>query len=71
MEGYNNEAFDEFLEYVEADLKTWHESDEMENLKIWKRDLEPSTTLCMRNLCLFPGIPPEVAYTCVADRRVR
>ena len=43
----------------------------MENLKIWRRDWDPSTTLCMRNEAYFPDIPPDVAFTTVADIRVR
>ena len=69
-----NEAeayFDEFLSYVNSDVRTWQESDEMENLKIWRRDWDPSTTLCMRNEAYFPNVPPEVAFTTVADIRVR
>lgn len=64
-------AFDEFLAYVNADIRTWQESEEGENFKIWRRDYDPSTTLCMRNEMLFPDIPPDVAYDCVADIRVR
>ena len=64
-------AFDEFLAYVNADIRTWQESEEGENFKIWRRDYDPSTTLCMRNEMLFPNIPTDVAYDCVADIRVR
>ena len=63
--------FDEFLSYVNSDIRTWQESDEMENLKIWRRDWDPSTTLCMRNEAYFPDIAPEVAFTTVADIRGR
>ena len=63
--------FDEFLTIVNADIRTWEESDEAENIKIWRRNYDPSTTLCMRNEMFFPNIPPDVAYTCVADIRVR
>ena len=69
-----NEAeqyFDEFLSYVNSDIRTWQESDECENLKIWRRDWDPSTTLCMRNEAFFPDVPPEIAFTIVADQRVR
>ena len=65
------EAFAEFFEYFDSDLSTWLASEEIENLKIFKREIEPSTTLCMRNICLFPGVPPDVAFVCVSDRRVR
>ena len=67
----SNVAFDEFLAYVNSDVRTWQESDETDGIKIWRRDYDPSTTLCMRNECTFPGIPPEVAFSCVADVRVR
>ena len=69
-----NEAeqyFDEFLSYVNSDIRTWQESDDCENLKIWRRDWDPSTTLCMRNEAYFPDVSPEVAFTVVADQRVR
>ena len=64
-------AFDEFLAYVNADIRTWQESDEGENFKIWRRDYDPSTTLCMRMECFFPDISPDIAYDCVAEIRVR
>ena len=33
--------------------------------------MQPKTTLCLRAEMLFPGVPPEVAFTCIADIRVR
>ena len=33
------EAFREFFEYFNSDLSTWQKSDEVENLKIFKREV--------------------------------
>ena len=66
-----NAVFDEFLQYVNSDLRTWQESAKDKNIQIWRRDYDPTTTLCMRNECYFPDIPPEVAFTCLADLKVR
>ena len=59
------------MEYVNSDIGTWQESGKDTNIEIWKRDYDPNTTLCMRSECYFPDIPPEVAYTCLADVTVR
>ena len=42
-----------------------------ENLKIWRRDVKPSTTLCMRNEMYFPDTSPDVVFECIADVRIR
>ena len=64
-------VIDEFLTYVNSDIRTWQESDEAEGLKIWRRDYDPSTTLCMRNEALFEDIPTNVAFDVVSDVRLR
>ena len=64
-------VFDEFLEMVEADIRTWQESEKGVNFELWRRDYDPSTTLCMRMEMKFPGISTDIAYDCLADLRVR
>ena len=59
------------MTYATSDLSTWSESDKAKNLQIWRREVKSKTTLCLRNKCLFPGVPPEVAFTCITDVRVR
>ena len=63
--------FDELLALTTSDISTWKESDKQPNCQTWKRDVQPKTTLCLRAQMLFPGVPPEVAFTCIADIRVR
>ena len=64
-------AFNELMEYLNSSLDTWQVSDEQKNIKIWRRDHNPSTTLVMRMECLFPDIPTEIAHSCLSDTRVR
>ena len=62
---------DEFMELLRSDLSTWEESDEIENIKIWRRQMPATTTLCLRMVCKFPGISPDIAYNVLADIRIR
>ena len=64
-------VFEEFFEYVNSDYSSWQESEKGVNYTLWKRNFIPSTTLCMRMEAFFPGIPPDIAFTCVADTEVR
>ena len=64
-------VYDEFMELINSDISTWQESEMTENIKIWRRDYDPSTTLCLRMECLFPNVTPDVAYKVLADIRIR
>ena len=64
-------VYDEFMELINSDISTWQESETTENIKIWRRDYDPSTTLCLRMECLFPNVTPDVAYKVLADIRIR
>ena len=59
------------MDYLNSDIDTWQESDEVENIKIWRREYDPSTTLCMRMVCKFPNVSPDTAFEVLADIRMR
>ena len=61
----------EFMDLLKTDISTWQESDMQQNIKIWRRDYDPNTTLCLRMECLFPDVTPEIAYEVLADIRLR
>ena len=65
------EVLAEFMELLKSDISTWQESDMSEHIKIWRREYNPNTTLCLRMECLFPDVPPEIAYEVLADIRLR
>ena len=64
-------VYDEFLEMVNADIRTWQDCEMGNNFKLWRRDYDPSTTLCMRMEMKFPDVSTDIAYDCVADIRAR
>jgi hypothetical protein len=40
-------------------------------LIIWRRDYDPSTTLCLRMRAKFEDVTPDIAFAVLADIRVR
>ena len=63
---------EEFFSYVNKDVDNWWTLiDEYKTLKIWRREWEPCSTLCMRNEAYFPNIPCNIAFELVKDLRVR
>lgn len=59
------------MKYINSEYHTWTESESGDNYKIFRREMEANTTVCIRFEALIEGVKPENAYKVVQDIRVR
>ena len=63
--------YSEFLDYYDADISTWDLQEKSDTFALWRRDISPSTTLCLRMECRLPNVDPANCYKVLADVRMR
>lgn len=63
--------YQEFLDQVNCSLNQWIEDVNEEDFKIWHREGATSTYVEQRVECYFKDVPPDIAYECLTDLRIR
>lgn len=67
----------DFTRYLQADTASWTQISASDDFKLWMTECEGDAadpqkfTVCLRNECFFKDVPPDVAYRCLTDVRVR
>ena len=64
-------AIKEFEKYIHSDYSTWTQTDEGDNFKIYRREVDPPSTLCVRFEAVVEGVSPDNAFIAVEDIRCR